>query len=123
MSESMHNRTCADGHDTYEEHCEACIDDFAGLFEAAKDQSEAVDEIINRLGREGLQPPAALLVAAQLETLIELITPEKRERLQFEYNVGVKVLDHLKQAQKQLGHNTDLLVPQKPKGLHVVGKR
>ena len=113
--------TCADEHPDFREHCDDCRKDYDALMGVLEGQAKESDQIVQRLAQVGVQMPAHLVLAAQVEALVEAINTTKRSRMAYEYVVGTKVLDALRDGQKQMSKHTDSLVTPE-RGLHVVRK-
>lgn len=110
---------CSAEHSEFYEHCVACNADYAALADRLEQQAKDSQEIVERLGREGVQMPAHLVIAAQVEALTHAVFNTRRARMLHDHLVGDKVLAQLQEGQRQLAAHTDALITP-DRTLHVV---
>lgn len=129
MSGTEDSSTCTEhtGMQDYVQGCDACAKEREARTGRLGGQVDQANHIMKRLAEAGIQPPATVFLASRLEALIEL-SLDGNERLShhFEEVAGDKVLDQLREGQRQVyeaskAQARSLVVPtgKNPSGLHV----
>lgn len=110
-------------HERHEQSCQECSDEADALTKALE---EIIAESHNRLkglARQGAPDmPPTIVLEARLDTLIEAVLPDKKNRLKYELEVGNRVLKAIRNMQAQVKQPSLQVVKNMPSGPDTKGR-